>query len=352
MIKEGIYFYFSLQTSLFIDGGKTLEIILHILKENRGHYISGESLAKVTGITRAGVWKQIEHLREIGYRIDSIPHKGYCLSAVTPVLHPLELKENLNTAVFGKKIYYQPEVDSTNQWARSMASQGEEEGAVFIAETQTHGKGRLGRSWVSAPGMGLWVSLILRPRISPAELAVITVITAVAAAQAIKTISGIQVQIKWPNDLVYQDRKLGGILAELNGEMDRVHYLIVGIGMNVNHETADFPSELAEKATSLRIIRGGGEIPRKELLGEFLRMFEGSYFSLVKDDVSPDRVYRFIEYATGHSATLGKKVTISQGSGRVYQGEALGLEPDGSLKVKDEAGNILVIHSGEIIETV
>lgn len=338
-----------LHSSHFIYGGKTLETILHILKENRGHYISGERLAEATGITRAGVWKQIEHLREIGYRIDSVPHKGYCLSAVTPVLHPLELKENLNTAVFGKKIYYQTEVDSTNQWARSMASQGEVEGAVFIAETQTSGKGRLGRSWVSTPGMGLWVSLILRPRISPAELAVITVITAVAAAQAIKTISGIQVQIKWPNDLVYQDRKLGGILAELNGEMDRVHYLILGIGINVNHETGDFPDELAKKATSLRMILGGDEIPRKELLGEFLRMFEESYFSMLQ---SPDQGHRFIEYATCHSATLGKNVTISQGSGRVYRGEALGLETDGSLKIKDETGTVMVIHSGEIIETL
>lgn len=326
-------------------------MILHILKENRGRYVSGESLAKVSGITRAGVWKQIEHLREIGYRIDSVPHKGYCLAAVTSVLHPLELKENLNTTVFGKKIYYQSEVDSTNHWARLLANQGEAEGAVFVAETQTQGKGRLGRSWVSAPGLGLWISLILRPRISPAELAVITVITAVAAAQAIKTVSGIQVQIKWPNDLVYQDRKLGGILAELKGEMDWVHYLILGIGMNINHETADFPGELAEKVTSLKMIQDG-EISRKELLVEFLRRFEESYFSLAKGDVMPDQAHHFIEYATRHSATLGKRVAINQGNGKIYRGEALALEPDGSLKIKDEAGNIIVFHSGEIMETV
>lgn len=328
-----------------------METILHILKENQGHYVSGESLAKVSGITRAAVWKQIEHLREIGYRIDSVPHKGYCLSAVTPVLHPLELKEKLNTAVFGTKIYYQSEVNSTNHWARLLANQGEAEGAVFTAETQTHGKGRLGRSWVSAPGLGLWISVILRPRISPAELAVITIITAVAAAQAIKTVSGIQVQIKWPNDLVFQDRKLGGILAELNGEMDRVHYLILGIGINVNHEAVDFPEEIAEKAISLKMVRGT-EISRKDLFVEYLKEFEESYFSLAPRDVIPERTQRFIEYATRHSATLGKKVTISQGNGKIYHGEALALEPDGSLRIKDDTGNTRVIHSGEIVEAI
>lgn len=329
-----------------------METILQILKKNQGQYVSGEQLAKISGITRAGIWKQIEQLREIGYRIDSVPRKGYCLSAVTTGLHPLELRGSLNTALFGKHIYYKPEVDSTNRWARAMASKGEPEGAVFIAEAQTHGKGRLGRNWASAPGLGLWVSMILRPRISPAELAVITVITAVAAAQAIYQTSGIQVQIKWPNDLVYQERKLGGILAELKGEMDQVHYLILGIGINVNHEPEDFPSELAQKAISLKIIRNGVDVSRKELLSEFLRRFEDSYIPLTKGEVLPDRTQHFIEYATRHSATLGKKVMISQGSGRVFLGEALELEPDGSLKMKDEEGNILILNSGEIVEPV
>ena len=333
-----------------------METILRILKENQGQYVSGERLAKISGITRAGIWKQVEQLREIGYVIDSVPHKGYCLAALTTGLHPLELSDSLNTAYIGKKIYYQPEVDSTNQWARSLAAQGEAEGTVVVAETQTRGKGRLGRSWASAPGLGLWISIILRPRVSPAELAVITIIAAVAAAQAIYRTSGIQVQIKWPNDLVYQDRKLGGILAELNGEMDLVHYLILGIGINVNHEAADFPSELAQKAISLKMIRGGAEISRKELLGEFLREFEESYISLAGSEGArgglPGRTHPFIEYATRHSATLGKKVRISQGHGRIHEGEALGLEPDGSLKMKDESGNIIIVHSGEIVESI
>jgi BirA family transcriptional regulator, biotin operon repressor / biotin---[acetyl-CoA-carboxylase] ligase len=319
-----------------------MEALLNILKQNRGRFVSGEILAQNSGITRAGIWKQIEQLREIGYQIDSMPHRGYCLREITPVLHPFEVKENLKTRVFGQKSYYRQEVDSTNNWARIAAGQGEAEGAVFIADSQTKGKGRLGRGWASAPELGLWFSLIARPQISPSELAVITILTAVAAARAIKEVTGIQVRIKWPNDLVYNGRKLGGILAELNGEMDLVHFLILGVGLNVNQSAADFPPDLTEKAVSLKMIRGGGELSRKDLLQEFLYIFEQAYFSL-----SASATHQYIEYAGRYSATLGKRVIINQGS-RIYQGKALALEADGSLKIQDDSGNITVIHSGEI----
>ncbi len=323
-----------------------MEKLLNILKQNRGSFVSGEVLAKSAGITRAGIWKQIEQLRKFGYRIDSAPRKGYCLREAVPVLHPFELKENLKTLVFGRKIYYRREVDSTNNWARVAASQGEAEGAVFIAGSQTKGKGRLGRGWVSAPGLGLWFSLIIRPRISPAELPVITILTAVAAAQAIKETTGIQVQIKWPNDLVFNGRKLGGILGELNGEVDLVHFLILGVGINVNHQTGDFPAGLEKKAISLKMIAGDGEISGNDLLREFLKIFEKAYFSLFNKAIGD-----FIEYASYHSATLGKRVSINQGE-RIYQGTALTLESDGSLRIKEDTGRITVVHSCEIIETV
>jgi BirA family biotin operon repressor/biotin-[acetyl-CoA-carboxylase] ligase len=323
-----------------------MEALLHVLKQNRGRFVSGEVLAKNSGITRAGIWKRIEQLREIGYQIDSVPHKGYCLREITPGLHPLELKDNLKTRVFGQKIYYRQEIDSTNNWARNAAGQGEAEGAVFIAESQTKGKGRLGRGWASVAELGLWFSLIARPQISPSELPVITILTAVAAAQAIKQVTGIQARIKWPNDLVYNGRKLGGILAELNGEMDLVHFLILGVGLNVNHTVADFPPDLTEKAVSLKMIRGGGELSRKDLLREFLHIFEQAYFSLPGSST-----LRFIEYAGRYSATLGKQVRINQGS-KIYQGKALALEADGSLKIQDDSGEITIIHSGEIVATM
>ena len=321
-----------------------MEIILQILKDNRGSFISGEILAKQSGITRAAVWKQIEQLRQIGYLIESVPHKGYCLREATLGIHPFEIKENLATTVFGQKIYYQPEVDSTNSWARILGSGTAVEGTVCIAESQTRGKGRLGRSWESAFGKGLWFSMILRPRLSPAEIAVITLLTAVTMTQAIYEVSGIQLQVKWPNDLVYDNRKLVGILAELNGEMDLINYLILGIGLNVNQNPADFPPELASKAISLKMIVKQ-EIARVEVLKRFLEIFEDAYFRLAEG-----KSLSLIEYASRHSATLGKTVTISQGTGKVYRGEALGLEPDGSLKIKDENGKMIVLYSGDIIE--
>lgn len=323
-----------------------MEKILEILKAHRGVYVSGEVLAETGGITRAAIWKQIEQLREIGYRIDSSPKKGYCLTGITTALHPLEIKDQLAAKVFGRIVNYQPEVDSTNRWARELAVQGAAEGTLVIAESQTKGRGRLGRSWVSAPGLGLWFSLILRPKVNLTALAGITLFTAVAMARTIKTVAGVQVQLKWPNDLVYQGRKLTGILAEMNGEPDLVNYLVVGVGVNVNQGIGDFPPELYEKAVSLQLIKGA-EVSRKQLLQEFLAVYEDGYHRLNGMGLS-----EAVEYARQNTATLGKRVKISQGFGRELTGTALDLEADGSLRLREENGVIRTVNVGEIIEII
>ncbi|HYH02415.1 MAG TPA: biotin--[acetyl-CoA-carboxylase] ligase [Bacillota bacterium] len=322
-----------------------MEQILQILKANQGEYISGERLAKLSGITRAAIWKQINQLREIGYLIESTPRRGYKLLNLTGALHPYEIKEGLQTAVFGHNIDYHEEIDSTNLRARKLAAQGAPEGTVVIAERQTTGRGRLGRNWSSQSGLGLWFSLILRPRVSASELAVVTILTAVSLTRAIQQATGIQVQVKWPNDLLYQGSKLAGILAELNGEMDRVNYLILGIGLNVNHETVDFPVELQDKAISLRLINNM-IFDRKSILQQFLRKFEQSYTML-----GSGRMDEVIEYARKHSATLDKQVVINQGFGKTLTGTALDLDWDGSLWLEDQTGQKIKVYSGEIIET-
>ena len=322
-----------------------MEEILHILKENQGEYISGEHLAQLAGITRAAIWKQINQLREIGYLIESTPRRGYKLLNLTTVLHPYEIKEGLPTKVFGRNIDYHAEIDSTNLRARKLAAQGAPEGTVVIAERQTNGRGRLGRNWSSQSGLGLWFSLILRPQVSVSDLGIVTILTAVSLSRAIREATGIQVQVKWPNDLLYQGSKLAGILAELNGELDRVNYLILGIGLNVNHETADFPEELREKATSLRLIKQT-VFDRKPILQQFLEEFENCYATL-----GQGRMDAVIEYAREHSATLGKQVVINQGFGRILTGTALDLDWDGSLWLEDPEGRRVKIYSGEIIET-
>ena len=284
-----------------------METILKILKEKSGTYVSGEELAKISGMTRAGIWKQICRLRAAGYRLDSFPRKGYRLVEVTQGLHPLEIKESLQSKTFGQVVYYREEVESTNDWARSLANQAAPEGTLVITESQTKGKGRMGRSWSSARGLGLWFSLILRPKIGVSELAGITILAAVTIAKAVFGVSGVQIDIKWPNDLICKDRKLGGILAEINGEMDRVNYLILGVGLNINHTPVDFPPELAGWATSLRMIKDE-EVSRKRILQEFLRIFEQDYYSLSETGLGET-----IDYARRYSATLGKEVTINFG---------------------------------------
>ncbi|HBF35835.1 MAG TPA: biotin--[acetyl-CoA-carboxylase] ligase [Firmicutes bacterium] len=324
-----------------------LEQVLKILKENQGRYVSGEILAQKLGITRAAIWKQLVRLKEIGYEIEAAPRKGYCLKSVTPVsgLHPLEIKDGLHTLRFGQVIYEQREVDSTNRWAKTLARENKApEGTLVIAESQTGGRGRIGRNWVSAPGLGLWFSLILRPQMSMSALAGIMLLTAVSMAKAIHQVTGVQVQIKWPNDLMFQSRKLVGILAELNGEIDRVNYLIVGIGVNVNHSESDFPVELRNIANSLRVITGK-ECSRRFLLQTFLQEFETAYDRLLQSGMADS-----LEYAKTYSATLGKKIKVNLGTGRILEGEALDLEADGSLLIREPSGESLRIYSGDVIE--
>lgn len=323
-----------------------MEQILQLLKDHQGQYVSGEDLARLCGLTRAAIWKQINQLRQIGYLIESAPRKGYMLMDSTRVLHPFELREGLKTRFVGQTIHYRPEIDSTNLWAKRLAAAGAPDGTAVIAEKQTTGRGRLGRNWDSAAGLGLWISLILRPQINTSDLAVITILTAVSIARAIAAQTGIQVEVKWPNDLLYQGKKLTGILAELNGEMDRVNYLVVGTGVNVNHQAADFPPELQAIATSLRLI-GGQIYDRKALFRHYLHFFEAAYLKLADGDTQG-----IIAYARAHSATLGKKITVRQGFGQSLSGEAMELDADGSLWLKQSDGNTVKVFSGEVIEDV
>ena len=322
-----------------------MERIIKVLKDCRGKWVSGEELARLSGITRAGIWKRINQLREMGYRIESASRKGYCLVGI-PDLSPFEIRDGLKTQRFGRDIHYQDEVDSTNRLAKRLAVDGAREGTLVLAESQTQGRGRLGRSWVSTRGKGLWFSLILRPKISAADLAGMTILTAVSMAKAIYNTVGIRALIKWPNDLVYQDRKLAGILAEVNGEADLVNYLIIGLGLNVNQEEDDFPPELRPSAISLRMIHGY-ELSRRPILQEFLSIFEGNYAALSNGGLA-----EIIEYAKSYSATLGKVVRVNQGYHRTVTGEAVDLDCDGSLWLKESSGELLRIYAGEIIENM
>jgi BirA family biotin operon repressor/biotin-[acetyl-CoA-carboxylase] ligase len=324
-------------------GDESLEKILELLKAHQDSFVSGEELARIAGMTRAGIWKQIEGLREAGYIIESSTRKGYCLSSRSDALSPLEIRHNLPTRRFGQVVYCQHEVDSTNAWGRRLAETGAPEGTVLVAERQTLGRGRMGRSWSSIAGRGLSFSFILRPRLSAAELAVIMILTAVCMARAVERVTGIGLAIKWPNDLMHEGRKLTGILAEMKGEMDLVQYLVIGVGLNVNHELSDFPAELADRAGSLRMIAGKPFL-RSALLREFLVEFEKAY-----DGIAAGSLAAVIADARAHSATLGRRVTINQGFGKILTGQAEDLDQDGSLWLRTDSGELLRVNSGELI---
>ncbi len=221
--------------------------------------ISGERLAAQLGLSRAAVWKRVHRLQARGYVIEGSPRRGYRLLAVPDRLLAEEVLQGLKTRRFTGPVHHFETLDSTNDLAKQLAAQGAPEGAVVVAEAQTGGRGRLGREWNSPPGVGLYVSLVLRPMLPPMELPQITLTTAVAVVRAVRRVAGVAPGIKWPNDLLLDGKKLGGILTEMETESDRIRHVVVGLGLNVNNP--EFPPELAATATSLALAAGGDVFP-------------------------------------------------------------------------------------------
>lgn len=248
----------------------TKEKILGFLRNNSG-YVSGEELSERLDVSRTAVWKNINALRSSGYEIESVTNRGYRLISRPDLLTKEEITAGLSTAFLAKEIYYQESVDSTNEEAKRQAMHGAPNGSLFIAEEQTGGKGRLGRIWRSPRGSGLWFSILLRPSSLPEQIASLTLLAGLAVCTAIRSKTGCTAMIKWPNDVVIGSKKVCGILTEMAAEIDRVDYVIMGIGINVNNES--FPEELQIKGTSL-YLETGASVARAELLCEILKELE------------------------------------------------------------------------------
>jgi len=258
----------------------TKDKLLLFLKENQGHWVSGELISNNLSVSRAAIWKHIQKLKEEGYVIESASKKGYLLSKSSDPITADEIRQGLSSKVFGKKdIIYLNETDSTNTRARELAAQGTPEGTLVIAEKQTNGRGRRGRSWFSPPGGGIYFSLILRPIISPSETPRITLMTAVVLAETLISLMKLKLKIKWPNDILVNGKKLAGILTEISTEMDAVNYIIVGIGLNVNTQFEDLPKEIKKTATSI-LIETGKQFPRVKLIQHYLKLYEKYYETL------------------------------------------------------------------------
>jgi len=315
--------------------------ILSALRSN-DHGVSGAELSQQLGVSRAAIWARIEELRRLGYEIEASPHRGYRLLSTPDVLHADDLLARLgNTRAVGRDIRVFRQTTSTNDVVEKLARDGVKEGVVVFAESQTKGRGRLGRKWNSPERKGLWFSVLLRPHFRPQETTQLTVAAATALWRAIRSETGLHAEIKWPNDLLLRGRKVAGILTELTAELDRVKYVILGVGVDVNLSTSDFPSELRKLATSLKI-ESGETVSRSSLAVAVLRELDRDYARVCAG--------HFAEVAgewAERCATLGRRVAIQTGDRRV-RGRAEALGEDGALLLRTEHGHLEHVFGGDV----
>ncbi|TEB17246.1 Bifunctional ligase/repressor BirA [Pelotomaculum sp. FP] len=318
------------------------EAVLRLLKKNCGAYVSGEEICKSLQVTRTAIWKHIQALREDGYEIEARPRVGYQLTGTPDRLNPEEIKEGLSTRIMGQnKIFYYSTISSTNKIAQEEGQRGCAEGTLVVAEEQTGGRGRLGRVWSSPRYKGIFLSLVLRPLVNPAQVAQVTMVASVALAMAIRTETGVVAGIKWPNDLLAHGKKVCGISADLNAEMDRVNYLVLGAGINANQQLEDFPVELRDTATSLKI-ETGRPVDRAKLTRACLESFEHWYTLWLDEGFGP-----VLSSWKEMSVSLNCPVRIHT-LNKSWEGWAEDIDVDGALLLRLPNGEIQRLVSGEV----
>jgi BirA family transcriptional regulator, biotin operon repressor / biotin---[acetyl-CoA-carboxylase] ligase len=322
-----------------------MNIDAYILSALRGAgtgSVSGADLSQKLGISRAAIWARVRELRSIGYEIDASPHSGYRLRLVPDVLHADDLLSRLpDIRVIGRDIRVFQQTTSTNDVVEKLARDGVKEGAVVFAESQTRGRGRLGRKWISPAGKGLWFSILLRPLISPQNATQITVLAATALARAVRSQTGLLAQIKWPNDLLLGGRKFAGTLIELSAELDTVRYVILGIGLDVNLNAGELPAELRAIATSLKQ-EAGRPINRADLATTILRELDRDYSRLCDG-----KFEAVADEWESLCSTIGQNVKIHVGD-RTIQGRAESLDHDGALLLRTQHGRLERIIGGDV----
>lgn len=317
--------------------------ILNRLKENREYWTSGEDLSITLNLTRTAVWKHIQSLRNEGYVIESSSKKGYRLMKIPDVLTSAEILDGLATKTFGKTgFYYMEEAGSTNQEAAALAENGAPEGTVVIADHQSRGRGRKQRNWFSPPGTGIYISLVLKPPITPAEAPRITLLAAVAGAETLRHLTGLDISIKWPNDLLVNGKKISGILTEMSAGMDAVNHIIVGIGINVNTSNESLPDEIRDIATSARAETGSVH-SRSSIVRSLLEYFELYYDLFLRGEF-----HKILTRWKELSGIIGRKIQVDGINSRI-SGTVLDVNDDGVLILKDGEGVIHRVFSGDVI---
>ena len=322
---------------------RKLDELLYALMQNMMITVSGERLARDLGVSHSTLVRWVDKLRHAGIEIRGELFTGYRLVRLPDVLLPQLIRPRLHTRLIGRNLYHFYDVDSTNLFASRLLAHGRRlpEGTVIIAESQTAGRGRLGRTWHSERESGIYFSMVLFPKAPPSLAPLFTLATAVAMHNAIERYTGLDIDIKWPNDLLVGRQKFCGILSEIQAEVDLVKTMIVGVGVNANHE--HFPEDIAHRATSLRIASGRIQ-SRIEILLEFFEEFENIYMDFERKGTAGiiDKWTRFSSFANG------RKIEIHDGV-RKIAGVTRGLNPLGALRIEQKRGDIEEVYSGDVV---
>ncbi|WP_046173699.1 biotin--[acetyl-CoA-carboxylase] ligase [Domibacillus indicus] len=312
--------------------------LLEVFSKAGGDFVSGQALADSIGCSRTAVWKHIESLRQEGFELEAVRNKGYRITAKPDKVSENELLLGLETNRLGKHIVFKESVESTQKEAHKIAEEAPE-GTLVIAEEQTAGRGRMTRTFHSPKYTGIWMSLILKPDLPPHRAPQFTLIAAVAVTEAIRDTTGLKAEIKWPNDLLLNEKKITGILTELQADSDRIRSLIIGIGINANQQS--FPEELSGIATSLALEKGE-HVPRAKLVQAVLKNIEIYYKEYLNNGFSSIK-----EKWESFAVSIGRQITARTLNGSI-RGKALGITEEGVLRLEDEDGVIHSIYSADI----
>ncbi|RXZ80227.1 biotin--[acetyl-CoA-carboxylase] ligase [Paenibacillaceae bacterium] len=315
--------------------------LLQMFENQDGQFVSGEEISKELQISRTAVWKQIQKLQKAGYQFEAATRKGYRLIQQPDKLSLQQLLPKLTSRRLGCSIKLHDVVESTQNIAKALAEDGAPEGTLVVAEQQLQGRGRLGRQWVSPPGKGIYMSLVLRPSTELAYSSQLTLLIAVALCRSLRTITGVEIGIKWPNDLLADNKKISGILLESAAEEERLRYLIAGIGISVNMEPEDYPPEVLEKAVSLKMLTGAA-LDRAEIIAFFLEELEVLYDLYNVNGFAPIRTLW-----EALSVSLHKETEVRTPQG-ILRGTPIGLNEHGALLLRDEQGSVRPVFSAEL----
>lgn len=315
--------------------------IIELFRSGDG-VVSGAALSRLLGVSRTAVWKHVKGLRASGYLIEAVPSKGYRLLSSPKVLTQLDLSAGLSTKRIGSSIICLKETESTNQVAFKMAEEGAAEGTVVIADAQSAGKGRLGRIWLSPEGVNLYCSVVLRPAIAPMAACQLTFLSVVAVARAIEGCTDLQPQIKWPNDILINGKKVAGLLNEMNAETEKVNFVVLGIGVNLNLKMSSISESLLRHPATSLLEEGGVEVDRLAFTRSLLTELDRLYDVFLREGEGPVRA-EWLE----RSAIQGRSVRVSQGE-REFTGVVQGVDSFGALLVQLSDGRIETVLSGDV----